>query len=281
MRIKKVYNNNLASILSEEGREVIIMGKGIAFGKRCGDEVDESKIDKRFYQDDDKWNDRFIQLLNDIPSDCVEFVSKEIEFAKTSLNKEFRESVYVSLMDHIYSSISRYKEGVTLKNPMLWEISRFYEPEFEVGLQILDMINDKYDLQLPQDEAGFIAMHLVDAEMDDDSLNNAYVTVKIIQDITNIVRHFFHIEYDTKSVYYYRFITHIRFFAQRLVLNKLNGDAEENDLFEIIRLKYPNAYECVKKIDQYIQQEFGMHLSQDEQLYLMIHIERIVYKQNK
>ena len=60
MRIKKVYNNNLASILSEEGREVIIMGKGIAFGKRCGDEVDESKIDKRFYQDDDKWNDRFI-----------------------------------------------------------------------------------------------------------------------------------------------------------------------------------------------------------------------------
>ena len=186
MRIKKVYNNNLASILSEEGREVIIMGKGIAFGKRCGDEVDESKIDKRFYQDDDKWNDRFIQLLNDIPTDCVEFVSKEIEFAKTSLNKEFRESVYVSLTDHIYSSISRYKEGVTLKNPMLWEISRFYEPEFEVGLQILDMINDKYDVQLPQDEAGFIAMHLVDAEMDDDSLNNAYVTVKIIQDLSLI-----------------------------------------------------------------------------------------------
>lgn len=257
------------------------MGKGIAFGKRTGDEVDESKIDKRFYQNDAKWNDRFLQLLNDIPSECVEFVTKAIELATTSLNKEFRESVYVSLTDHIYSSITRFKEGVTLKNPMLWEIARFYEPEYEVGLQILEMINDKYGVQLPQDEAGFIAMHLVNAEMDEDSLNNAYVTVKIIQDITNIVRHFFHIEFDTKSVYYYRFISHIRFFAQRLVLKKLNGEAEENDLFDIIRVKYPNAYECVTKIDQYVQQEFGVRLSKDEQLYLMIHIERIVYKQKK
>lgn len=257
------------------------MGKGIAFGKRTGDEVDETKIDKRFYQDDDKWNDRFIQLLNDIPSDRFEFLSRAIDFAKASLNKELRESLYVSLTDHIHSAVVRFEQGITIKNPMLWEIARFYEPEYEVGLQILEMINDEYGIELPKDEAGFIAMHLVDAGMDDDSLNNAYDTVRIIQDITNIVRHFFHIEYDTKSVYYYRFITHIRFFAQRLVLNKMNAETEDNDLFDIIRMKYPNAYECVMKVDQYVQQEFKIHLSSDEQLYLMIHIERIVYKQNK
>lgn len=281
MRIKKIYNNNLASILNEDNREVIIMGKGIAFGKRVGDEVDETKIDKRFYQENEKWNNRFIQLLEDIPSEYVEFVSKVIDFAGKALNKELSESLYASLTDHIYASVERYKEGVTIKNPMLWEITRYYEPEYEVGMQILDMIEEQFGVRLANDEAGFIAIHLVDAGMDDDSINNAYDTVKIIQDVTNIVRYYFHIEFDTKSVYYYRFITHIRFFAQRLVLNKLNSESDDNDLYDIIKMKYANAYGCVQKIEEYVLQEFGHGLTKDEQLYLMIHIERVVYKQNK
>ncbi len=279
MKIQKIYNNNLASILDEKDNEVIIMGKGIAFGKKAGSEIDESKIDKRFYLANPVWNDKFRQLFDDIPADQIEFMSNAIEFAKTALNKELSDSIYVSLTDHVHMAIERARQNLPIKNPMLWEIKRYYEPEFEVGTKIIEMITETYGVALPEDEAGFIAIHLVEAGMDDSTIDHAYEVVNIIQDVSNIVRYYFKIEFDPESVYYYRFITHIRFFAQRLVLNKMNEDGnDENELFDIIKTKYTNAYGCVQKIEEYVNKSFGHELTQDEQLYLMIHIERVVYK---
>lgn len=163
---------------------------------------------------------------------------------------------------------------------MLWEIKRYYEPEFEVSLKALEMIEDQFGVLLPEDEAGFITIHLVDASMNSESLDQVYEIANVIQDISNIVKYFFNIEYDTKSVYYYRFITHIRFFAQRLVLNEMYCKGEEDELFHIIKEKYKNAYQCVLKIDEYIKKKFNYDITNDERLYLMIHIERVVYKTN-
>lgn len=278
MKIHKVINNNVVSVLDDKQNEVVVMGRGIAFKKKTGDEVDETLIDKRFYMKNENDTHKFMQILNDIPMEHVELASDIIDYAKVSLEKKLNDSLTISLCDHIYMSIQRYLDGVTLKNPMLWEIKRFYEAEYEIGLHALDMIEERFKIRLPEDEAGFITIHIVDAEMDDCSIENVYTITKVIQDISNIVRYFFGMEFDTKSVYYYRFITHIRFFAQRLVLKNLYSDSEDDGLFNIIKVKYPNAYECVLKIDAYVQKNFDYHLTSDEMLYLMIHIERIVYK---
>lgn len=281
MRIRKIYNNNLASIIDENNNEIIVMGRGLAFGKKVGDEIDETIIDKRFYLDNSNLSDKFKQLLNDIPIEHIELASQIIEYAKKALSKKLSESLYISLSDHIYTAIERHKQGLPLRNPMLWEIKRYYEPEFEVGLKALEMIEEKFQVTLPEDEAGFITTHLVDASMNNSSLEQVYEIANVIQDISNIVKYYFKIEYDSKSVYYYRFITHIRFFAQRLVLNEMYSKGEEDDLFHIIKDKYTNAYNCVLKIEEYIQKKFNYQISNDEKLYLMIHIERVVYKTNQ
>lgn len=281
MRIRKIYNNNLASIMDENNNEIIVMGRGLAFGKKVGDEIEESIIDKRFYLDNANLNDKFKQLLNDLPIEHVELASQIIEYAKNALDKKLSESLYISLSDHIYTAIERHKQGFPLRNPMLWEIKRYYEPEFEVGLKALEMIEEKFHVTLPEDEAGFITTHLVDASMNSSSLDQVYEIANVIQDISNIVKYFFSIEYDSKSVYYYRFITHIRFFAQRLVLNEMYGKGEEDELFHIIKEKYTNAYKCVLKIEEYIQKKFNYQITNDEKLYLMIHIERVIYKTNQ
>lgn len=281
MRIHKIYNNNLASIMDENNNEIIVMGRGLAFGKKVGDEIEESIIDKRFYLDNANLNDKFKQLLNDLPIEHVELASQIIEYAKNALDKKLSDSLYISLSDHIYTAIERHKQGFPLRNPMLWEIKRYYEPEFEVGLKALEMIEEKFHVTLPEDEAGFITTHLVDASMNSSSLDQVYEIANVIQDISNIVKYFFSIEYDSKSVYYYRFITHIRFFAQRLVLNEMYGKGEEDELFHIIKEKYTNAYKCVLKIEEYIQKKFNYQITNDEKLYLMIHIERVIYKTNQ
>ena len=45
MQIIKVINNNVISSEDDKGKEIIVMGKGIGFGKKAGEEIDETKIE--------------------------------------------------------------------------------------------------------------------------------------------------------------------------------------------------------------------------------------------
>ena len=57
MRLKKAFNNNALLALDENEEEVIVMGKGIAFGKKSGDRIDESLIQKKFVFDKSELNE--------------------------------------------------------------------------------------------------------------------------------------------------------------------------------------------------------------------------------
>ena len=280
MKIFKVINNNVASILDENNQEVIVMGKGIAFKKKIGEKLDESLIEKKFILGSENLS-RLKELVEDIPVEYFKITSDIVELTKISINKKFNDSLYFSLADHIHTTVDRLKEGIPLKNPMLWEIKRYYQSEFEIALKATEMISERFNIELPEDEAGFITLHIVNAEMDDTSLQDVHEITKIIHDILNIVKYFFKITYDTKSVYYYRFVTHVRFFAQRVVVNKMHSDLDDDSLYEIVKEKYVNANKCVEKIADYILNNFNYKISNEEKLYLMIHIERIVYKVNK
>ena len=48
MRIEKVINNNIISTRDKQGVELVVMGRGIGFGKKPGSEVVEKKIEKVF-----------------------------------------------------------------------------------------------------------------------------------------------------------------------------------------------------------------------------------------
>ena len=277
IKIQKVINNNVVLFVDEKGREVIAMGKGIGFQKKTGDMIDKALVDKFFRLDDQEASQKLQQFSDVIPMEYINLADDAVQYAKVTLNKKFSDSLYISLSDHIYNAVTRFLGGISLKNPMLWEIKRFYEPEFEVGLHVLEMVMERFKVKLPEDEAAFITIHLVDAELDNSSIENVYTITKVIQDIHNIVRYFFRIEFDEKSIHYYRFITHIRFFAQRLVTKTTYKDDGDDSLFDLLKNKYKNSYKCVLKIDEYIRNNFHYDLSTDEKLYLMVHIERTVY----
>lgn len=280
MIIEKILNNNVV-VIKENNVEKIVMGRGLAFQKKVGDEFDESKVDKVFALTNEEAVNKFQELIVDIPIEHVELAEEIISYAKTHLGKKLNEMIYISLVDHIYTSIVRFLEGVSVKNALLWDIRRFYPDEFTVGTQALDMIENKFKVRLPEDEAGFIALHLVNAEMDEESMQNMYEITKVMQEISNIVKYKFNIEFDEDSVYYYRFITHLKFFAQRLVSNQTYKDENDDDLLDVIKVKYKNSYDCVNKVADFIYKKYDYILSNEEKLYLTIHIERVIYKSEK
>lgn len=278
MKIFKILNNNVAVVLDEHGVEKIVMGKGICFKKKTGEEICPEDVDKVFSLAEEEVSSKFQVLVQDIPMEHMALGEEIITEAKMRLGKRLNDMVYISLIDHVHTSIVRFLEGVTVKNALLWDIRRFYKEEYLIGVWSLDLIEEKFKVRLPEDEAGFIALHLANAQMDQETMHNMYEITRIMQELVNIVKYYFQISFDEDDVYYYRFITHLKFFAKRLVERNIYTEDDNDDLWEVIRGKYPGAFGCVEKITQFIGKKYEYGLSKEEQLYLTIHVERVVNK---
>ncbi len=281
MKIFKVLNNNVAVALDDYGDEKIVMGRGICFKKKAGEEISPEAVDKVFSLSEEEVSNKFQALVQDIPIEHMVLGEEIIAEARLRLGKHLNDMVYISLIDHVHTSIVRFLEGVTVKNALLWDIRRFYREEYQIGLWALDLVEERFKVRLPEDEAGFIALHLANAQMDQEVMHNMYEITRIMQELVNIVKYSFQISFDEDDVYYYRFITHLKFFAKRLVERNIYTEDDNDGLWEVIREKYPKAFGCVEKITQFIEKKYEYELSKEEQLYLTIHVERVVNKTKK
>lgn len=279
MKIEKVLNNNVAVTRDERGRESVVMGRGLAFKGRPGDVIDEALIEKVFTISDQGVLDRFQQLLSNIPMSHMLLSERIINYAKIKLGKKLNDSIYVTLPDHISMAIQRQAEGIVLKNPLLWDIRRFYRDEYEIGLKANEVVKEETGVEFPEDEAAFIALHFVNAQLGE-QMANVYDITYLMQEVCGIVKGYFGIEFDVESLDYYRFITHLKFFAQRLRNNQHYEDDDE-DLLEVVRFKHRAAYLCAQKVAAFVLEKYGYRLSGEELLYLTVHIARVTRKPNE
>ncbi|MGH1811688.1 PRD domain-containing protein [Enterococcus entomosocium] len=277
MRIVRILNNNaIVSIVN--GTEQILLGKGIAFNKKIGDIISAENVTKFFILSNPETNEKFKQILKDIPFEYISLAYETYDLAKKDLKVELSESLVISLSDHIFSSTKRVKEKTLLKNGLLWEIKRFYEKEYKVAEITLKKVEKKFDVIMPEDEIGFIASHIINAEMSVQNSTNLNQIMKVMQEISSVVKYHFHVEFDVDSVYYYRFISHLKYFTERMIKVNTYKDDKNDDLFFLIIEKYKNAYECVKKIEDYLKNNYSYELTSEEAMYLTIHIDRLIYK---
>lgn len=272
MKINKIINNNVISV-TQNNQERVVMGKGIGFRKQEGDIVEESKIEKIFELNNQEISERFKTLLIEVPIEVVQAVEKIIEVAKNEYNKDLSDTIYVALTDHINFAIERQQEGMAIKNGLIWEIKKFYPTEYEIGLRALDLVNEAVGVKLLTDEAGFIAIHLLNAEHN--NLADFNQVTEMVQNILSLVKYHFRLEFDEESLTYFRFMTHLKFLAQRIISkNPLNTN--EIELYDIVKEKYKDAFKCVKKIEVFLLKKYQYEMTHDEALYLTIHIQRLI-----
>ncbi|MFQ6871853.1 BglG family transcription antiterminator LicT [Romboutsia timonensis] len=276
MKIEKILNNNAFISIDKSGEEIVVMGRGIAFGKKQGNEVELSRGYKIFSNSDKELNQRLKNIVSDIPEEYMKITEQVVCMLEKGYDKKVNDIIYVSLTEHIHGAVERFKKGIQIKNPLLVDIKRLFRDEYEVSKQALEAIKEEFGIEFEEDEAGYIAQHIVNAQLDDDMSDIVNVT-RIMQDILNIIKYSYKIDFNEESVYYYRFVTHLKFFAQR-ILNRLTYEDDNEDVFEVFKDKYNESYKCVLKIKEQIKQIYDYELSKDEQLYLMIHIERITTK---
>ena len=273
MVIQKVINNNVISAYDVNQQEIVIMGKGIGFKAHTGELIDESKIEKVFRIENEKLSRQFQELLENIPLEHMQLTSDIISYAIKNLNVQLNQNIYITLTDHINFAIQRQSQGIQLKNALLWETKRFYHQEYLMEKYAVDLLNEKLGTEFTEDEAGFIALHFVNAEYNT-TINDTFEMTNMIQKILELVRLEMGIEFDEESLHYERFITHLKFLVQRLYRHELLKD-EEIEFARMMENKYPKEYECSKHIAEYIEKEYGSEIASEEIMFLAIHIKRV------
>ncbi|MGK4047759.1 BglG family transcription antiterminator LicT [Ligilactobacillus salivarius] len=280
MKIFKVINNNIVITLDQNNQEIILMGRGLGFKQRPRNNIDENLIEKCFsLSSSDNEESSVSQLLSNISLEDIRVATQILNYAEDIFNTKVSDSKVIALSDYIHSALERYNSGVELKNNLLWEIKRFYPKEFTVGKEALDIINQQFGIKLPEDEAGFITMHIVEAQINQ-TIDDLDGLTQFIQKVIQILKYACHQEIDEHSAYYYRFVTHLRYLAQRISSNQISVEKTDSSMLEIIKLQYPDAYQATEKILNFIQNEYNCRLASDELIYLTIHIEKLIRHTN-
>ncbi len=217
---------------------------------------------------------KFEKLVEEIPYEYVSYTDEIVREATETLGMELNKNIYITLTDHLHFAIERYRRNITFQNALLWEIKRFYSREYEVGLKAVELLKEREGVALSVDEAAFIALHIVNAEMDI-NLSRTLSVPGMIKDLLNIVRYTFHVDLDEEGLSYERFVTHLKFFIQR-TLKRQCYPTEELELYELYRKKAPKSYECAKKIKKYMEEKTDTEVTDEEMMYLTVHISRVI-----
>lgn len=273
MKVQKVINNNIVSSVDDNGIEVVVMGRGLGYSAKEGMEVPRNKVEKIFRLDNEDMMDRFKTLIFKLPPEQIQISAEIIHYANELLNKPLNQNIYLTLTDHVNFAIERFQENLFYATPLLREVKSFYREEYMVGEYGIALIEERLGIKLPVDEAASMALHVVNAEYNAPMLDTMHIT-QLIQQVVKIVEECFFIRLDERSLNYERFITHLKFLAQK-IYSRESLDPEESEFTTMISRMYPEQYACGRKIQNFIGEEYGYQIAEEEVTYLAVHIKRI------
>lgn len=276
MYIKKRINNNVVLAVDKE-LEVIVVGKGLGFQAYPNDLVDPKLIQQVYWPTEKMSVKQMAVLLNEASYEEILLVEKIVKVGEAKLGREINPVILFSLLDHLLFAFKRHQEALKIRSPIEWEIKQFYPKEVEVGLQVLSLIEKEKGIALEASEAVFIAMHFVNYQFDQESMETTMDYMEAMGDITQLVRYYFQVELDENSINYQRFLNHLRYYLMRLNTHETANSLDNEDIVLTVKKKYPKEFKCSLKISNYLEERYKKTATFDEQLYLTLHLARLLH----
>ena len=265
----KALNNNMV-LIKEQGVEKILLAKGIGFNKKFGDILEDNlEVDKVFSIEDKKNQENLKEVYNRVDGEFVAICEEALAEISEELGEELNETIHIGLIDHLAIAMNRLKNKEQINNPFIVEIETLYSVEFEMAKKIVNKLQDKYEIDFPEGEIGFITLHIHSArngKMLSNSIKYSYLSNKIII----YIEEKFNSKIDKRSLDYARFLSHVRFTIERV----LTDTVLKNDLTEIIKKSYPVSYEIAEGASKIIEETLDKKVCDDEVAYIAMHVER-------
>lgn len=269
LKIVKILNNN-AVIVSDGSEEKIAIGPGVGFNKRKQELVPAEKIEKLFVL---RENSKLHELLLRIPEEHFVLAESILVYAEKYLDTKLNEHVLLALSDHLSFAIEREQHGLRIQNKLLPEIKILYKKEFEVGLWALKQIKKQLHLEMPEDEAGFIALHIHTMKMKTYNLQETVRYTAMIKEMVDLIKRHLHVSLENDEISYERLLYHLRFALNRAA--KKAPHSMDEEMLTMIKRKFQHSFECATKVGERLSARYGLHLPEEELGYIALHIERL------
>lgn len=274
LTIKKTLNSSVV-LVEQNGQPMILLGKGIGYGKKAGMQIKHNEISQIFMPVDSLYVKQMLDSIDSIPEIYFELSQEIVSYAEKVLGQKLNNHVYFALTDHLHFAVERLQRGMVITNRVYWEIKTFYNVEFRIGEYALSLFEEKLGQQFPQEEAANIAFHIINAQNEnvDDSKGTKYA--ELVGKIVNIVRYTVGSHMVTDDIHYTRFITHVKFFVERFFTGKMLKE-DDGMLFEHFQTKYPRAMDGALKIRTFIEDKYQKAIPNEEVTFLAVHIYRLL-----
>mgnify|MGYP004459740487 CR=1 FL=1 len=276
MLAKRKLNNNAVLCIDSAGSEIIAMGKGVGFGT-LPREITPAEVERTFYN----ISPADQNVMRDLPAEVVLFAAKIIDIADNELPYPLSSNAPLLLADHINFAMERVRKRLHVRMPLAYDVQQMYPMEYKIGLYTVDRIRKDFQIGLPKEEAVGIAMNLLSAKAepaDQSEQDEAARFDEMLEEITEIVENDFHQIIDRDSFNYSRYATHVQYLFKR-IRNQKSIDSENIRMYRSLREEFPAIAECVTHIRDHLNEKWGFELSEEEQLYLMLHVNRICVKE--
>ncbi|WP_096199684.1 glucose PTS transporter transcription antiterminator GlcT [Bacillus sp. FJAT-45350] len=275
LKIKKVLNNNVVIAQNFFRKESVLIDKGIGFGKKVGDPIDASVVEKIFILQDKKEQEQYKKLLPFLDEEFIGLMNDIVYFIQSKLENEVGEHIHIALSDHIAFAMKRIKEGLELQNPFLLETKTLYPEEYRIATDVVKMINEQSKVTLPEAEIGFIALHIHSATSSK-SISEVSHHSRLIHELITVIEKGLSITIDKEKIDYLRLVRHLTFTIERAKTEEKVDQSKK--LLDVVQEEYPLCYSVALKVINVIQQGIKTPVDESEAVYLTLHLQRLSNK---
>ena len=249
MKIIRQINNNAALALDGNGKELVVLGRGVGFPKMPYELTDLSRIERTFYD----VNPKYFGMAADLPRPLVLACAEITERAEIELDCALNPNLPFTLADHLNFAAERLRKGIEISTPLAYDVRHLYPKETELAKQARELLAREAGLKLPDSEVVNIALHLINAEAEAGDMHSMMMTLKALSDVDGIVEKQLDITLNKESFSYSRFSMHLRYLIQRLASGR-QVEERISGMLAQMRREYPQVYQCARAIADYFVQ---------------------------
>ena len=271
--VHKVLNNNVVISIDESGQERVLMGRGLGFQLLPSDTIDPAKVEKTFVLDQGSDAEHARQLLASVPYPVIEAVTTAVDEAERTLGRSLGRRLPLAIIDHIQFVLERMQKGIRIPTTSMPELRVLHPQEFDAATAMARSVSVSLKTTLPDEEAVFLTMHLLNATRDEPN-GTAALLFRRVQHVVTTVEGGLGVQLDTASPDYARFILHVQFLLQRLVAKSMLRGSDTS-FFEFAKHSYPRSYAIAADVKAYVSEATGSDLTDEELLYVIVHVERL------
>ena len=275
-RITKILNHNsFMGIESKNDQECLIMGKGVAFGKKVGQTVSVTG-DARVYslkELTDRGEAK--EIIKSVSPLCLELANEVLDQAEEEFGKLDR-SILFTMADHLDFAVRRIQNGEQISNPLTDDIRIMFYKEYKVAGCIRDLLKEKLGIRIDEHEIGYIALH-VHAAIVDENVSQAMEIARTVRECICMVEEETGKSIDVMSLSYNRLMNHVRYMVARAI----HGEKLKMSLNDYMSVKFPGPYMTAEKICRKMEKSLKLPIPDIEIGYLAMHLERMMDREEE